>query len=94
MGRVSQQEDDNDWHPLSLKPKINVGTQVKKARHSKLPKMTQKELADKLAKLGWSIGQVGVRRIERGERLVTALEVVLLTKALDVEIRYLTRGFD
>lgn len=94
MGWVSHQEDDNGWPDFSLKPKINIGTRVKKARQSHLPTMSQQELADKLESLGWPIGQVGLSCIERGERWVTAKEIVFLSKALDVEIRYLTRGID
>lgn len=61
-----------------------VGTQVKKARLSHTPKVTQSQLAAKLQMVGWDIDRAGVAKIEIGIREVRDKEVVLLATVLNV----------
>ena len=46
--------------------------------------LTQEDLAGRAAAIGWSISRDVVKRIERGEREVTDIELKLLAKALRI----------
>ena len=46
-------------------------------------KISQRELADKLQLVGLDVDKNAVQRIESGQRFVTDIELVALTKALD-----------
>lgn len=46
--------------------------------------LTQEDLAGRAAVIGWSISRDVVKRIERGEREVTDIELRLLARALRV----------
>lgn len=63
-----------------------VGPNVKKARLSHHPPLTQEMLAVRLQVLGWDIDRFGISKIERGERQVTDKEVLLFAKALNVSV--------
>ena len=58
------------------------GQQV--AHYRKLLKKSQRELADTLQILGLDIDKNAVQRIEAGKRFVTDIELVFLSKALNV----------
>lgn len=51
--------------------------------------LTQEDLAGRAATAGWNISRDVVKRIERGEREVTDIELRLLAKALRVPISVL-----
>jgi transcriptional regulator with XRE-family HTH domain len=51
--------------------------------------LTQEDLAGRAAVAGWSISRDVVKRIERGEREVTDIELRLLATALKVPISVL-----
>lgn len=46
--------------------------------------LTQEDLSGRAASVGWAISRDAVKRIERGEREVTDVELKLLAKALRV----------
>jgi transcriptional regulator with XRE-family HTH domain len=55
---------------------------VKRLR--KQQNLTQEDLAGRAAAVGWSISRDVVKRIERGEREVTDIDLRVLAKALRV----------
>jgi transcriptional regulator with XRE-family HTH domain len=75
---------------MSAKPHIasrrtnrnSVGKTVKRLR--KQQNLTQEDLAGRAAAVGWSISRDVVKRIERGEREVTDIDLRVLAKALRV----------
>ena len=64
-----------------------VGHVVKKIRLSNKAPITQEQLAIRLQLLDWFIDRFGVSKIERGEREITDIELLKLSKALDVSIQ-------
>jgi len=66
-----------------------VGAKVRQIRNSKIPKLTQSDLATQLQLLDWNIGRSGVAKIENGIRKVSDFEVIKLAKALNVSIERL-----
>ena len=66
-----------------------VGRQVRKARLSHNPKMTQAELAAKLQLADWNIDRAGIAKIESGIREVTDMEVLSLATVLNVTAAWL-----
>lgn len=69
------------------KQKLNIiGNRLKQIRMSKNPPVTQEQLAVQLQLLDWEVGRFGISKIERGERQITDKELLLLSKALKVEI--------
>ena len=60
----------------------SIGTTVKRLRQQQ--NLTQEDLAGRAAAVGWSISRDAVKRIERGEREVTDIELRLLAAALRV----------
>ena len=72
---------------MTRKQKNLVGQVVKKIRLSKKVSMTQEQLAIRLQLLDWFIDRFGISKIERGEREITDIELLKLSKALDVSIQ-------
>ena len=69
------------------KIKLNViGERLKQIRLSKVPSITQEQLSVKLQLLDWDIGRFGISKIERGERQITDKELLVLSKALEVDV--------
>ncbi len=66
-----------------------VGTRVRLARKLAQPPVTQAELAARLQVLGFNIDQTGVSKIEQGLRVVLDIEVIALSKALEVSVTWL-----
>jgi transcriptional regulator with XRE-family HTH domain len=66
-----------------------VGTQVRQARINAKPRITQSELVARLQSQGLSIDQSGLSKIEHGQRPVSDIEVVALSRALKVSILWL-----
>ncbi len=50
---------------------------------------SQRVLADNLQILGLDVDKNAIQRIESGQRFVTDIELVYLSRALDVSIEYL-----
>lgn len=60
----------------------SVGKIVQRLRTQQ--NLTQEDLAGRAAAVGWSISRDAVKRIERGEREVTDIELRLLARSLRV----------
>lgn len=60
----------------------SIGKTVKRLRTQQ--NLTQEDLAGRAAVIGWSISRDVVKRIERGEREITDIELRLLSKSLRV----------
>ena len=54
------------------------------SQYRKAKDLSQRELADRLQLLGLDIDKNAVQRIESGQRFVTDIELVYLSKALDL----------
>ena len=65
------------------------GERVRELRLSYPTKMSQRALADKLQLLGIDVDKNAIQRIESGKRFVTDIELVCLSKALQVSIEQL-----
>lgn len=63
------------------------GTQVALLR--KKMDLSQRELADKLQLLGLDVDKNAIQRIESGQRFVTDIEIVFLSKALNATVNIL-----
>ncbi len=66
-----------------------VGTRVRTARLAMSPKVSQDDLAGKLARLGVQINQAAISRIENRTRIVMDFEAQALAKALKKPISWL-----
>jgi len=64
-----------------------IGPRVREIREAK--KLTQDELAARCNLLGWNISRGTLAKIEAKVRRVTDVEVVLLAKALQVDVNRL-----
>ena len=60
------------------------GQNLIKIRHEK--KISQRQLAKMMQLAGYDVDHHFIRRIENGERFVTDMELVALSKVLNVEI--------
>ena len=58
------------------------GTQI--ARYRKEMKKSQRQLADALQLLGLDVDKNAIQRIEAGRRFVTDIELIYISKALNV----------
>jgi transcriptional regulator with XRE-family HTH domain len=70
------------YRPAKRTDRNSVGKTVSRLRE-KL-NITQEELAGRAAGIGWTISRDVVKRIERGEREVTDIELRLLSAALRI----------
>lgn len=59
---------------------------IARIRKTIIPKLSQRALADKLQLLGIDIDKNAVQRIECGRRFVTDIELVGISKALNISI--------
>ena len=62
------------------------GENVYRIRKSKLPRLSQRGLADRLQLYGMDVDKNAVQRIECGKRFVTDIELLALARALDVDL--------
>ena len=69
-----------------------VGPQVRSARKTTRPPMTQSELAARLQVLGVMIDQSALSKIESRRRPVSDMEVIALAEALKVPVTWLLGG--
>ncbi|MBE6567887.1 MAG: helix-turn-helix transcriptional regulator [Ruminococcaceae bacterium] len=67
------------------------GKNVYLLRKSRVPKMSQRALAEKLQLYGMDVDKNAVQRIECGKRFVTDIELVALAQALSVAIEELLK---
>lgn len=65
------------------------GQKVAALRKAKVPKLSQRGLADLLQLDGLDIDKNAVQRIESGQRFVTDIELKVLACVLDVTTEYL-----
>ena len=63
-----------------------VGARIRELRRRAVPKVTQEDLAGRVAALSVSLDRTAIYRIEAGSRTVTDLELAALAKALRVPI--------
>ena len=61
-----------------------VGTKVAEIR--KCMKISQRELADRLVSAGLLVGKNAVQRMESGQRFVTDIELIYISKVLETSI--------
>lgn len=69
------------------KPQNIVGPQVRKLRYQK--ELTQEMFAARCSILGWDLSRATLSKIEAQFRCVTDAELVVLAKALKVEVNAL-----
>lgn len=58
----------------------------KVAQYRKALKLSQRQLADELQRLGLDVDKNAVQRIEAGKRFVTDIELLFLSRALQVAV--------
>lgn len=68
--------------PRARTDRNSIGKTVQRLR--KHQNLTQEDLAGRAAAVGWEISRDAIKRIERGEREVTDIELRLLARALRV----------
>lgn len=69
-----------------------IWERVVQARFALSPRVTQEDLAGRLAALGVHLDRSAIARIETGDRYVLDFELVALAKALKVSTSYLLGG--
>ena len=65
------------------------GKRIYEIRKCKVPKMSQRMLAEKLQLLGIDVDKNAIQRIESGQRFVTDIELQKLAEALHVSVSQL-----
>ena len=63
-----------------------VGSRIRQARLAEKPRMTLADLSARLEVLGISLSISSIAKIERGERIVTDVQLVALAKAFKVSV--------
>ena len=66
-----------------------IGPRVRQARLWSRPRLTQQQLANRVASLGAQIDRAGIAKIEIGLRCVCDFEVLVLANALQVPVPWL-----
>ena len=76
---------DSMFKNKSVSGKNNIcGENVYKFRKAATPKISQRMLAEKLQIMGIDIDKNAIQRIECGKRFVTDIEIVYISKVLNV----------
>ena len=65
------------------------GERIAELRKSASPKMSQRQLADKLQLLGLDVDKNAIQRIESGERFVTDIELKIIASLFGVSTDHL-----
>ena len=74
----------------SLSTRLNVtGDQVRRLRLAARPKVSQDDMAGKLARVGLSLSQSQIAKVESGNRALKDFEVLAFAKALRVPVQRL-----
>ena len=68
------------------------GKQVFALRRARVPRMSQRALAERLQLYGMDVDKNAIQRIECGKRFVTDMELILLARALEVDVNTLLFG--
>ena len=68
-------------------PNNITGKRLAELRKSK--KLSQRKLAAKMQLLGFDVDHYFIRRVENGERFVTDIDLVIFSRALEVDISYI-----
>ena len=63
-----------------------IGPRIRQARLSSQPRLTQRQLAERVTSLGTRINRTGIAKIEIGIRYVYDYEILPLAKALNVPL--------
>jgi len=66
-----------------------VGPRVRAARYRSGEKVTQEDLVARLQGLGVNVDRTVISKIESGNRIVTDVEILAISKALKVSIGFL-----
>ena len=74
------------------KKKNIIGARIRKTRLEAKPPITQEDLVARLQLDGLKIDKGMISRIEKGDRLVTDIEVKAIAKALKVSVGWLIEG--
>lgn len=61
-----------------------IGARVREARITHKPEITQNDLSARLTLVGIHVGRAGISKIESGTREVTDIELVAISKCLQV----------
>ena len=79
----------------SLSGKNNIcGEKVYEIRKSQNPKMSQRQLAEKLQILGVDVDKNAIQRIESRQRFVTDLELLAISKVFGVSLDKLIGNYE
>ena len=79
----------------SLTGKNNIcGEKVYEIRKKQNQKMSQRQLAEKLQILGIDVDKNAIQRIESGQRFVTDLELLAISKVFNVSLNELIGDYD
>ncbi len=57
-----------------------IGTKISELRKARIPKMSQRILAEHLQLMGIDVDKNAIQRIESGQRFVTDIELLALSK--------------
>jgi DNA-binding XRE family transcriptional regulator len=63
-----------------------VGARIRELRRKAKPKITQEDLAGRVAALSVGLDRTAIYRIENGSRAVTDVELAALAKALHIRV--------
>ena len=74
---------------IPLVKKNILGERIRQARKTANPPITQFDLVARLQASGLSIDQSGLSKIENGQRPITDIEIMALSKALKVAVAWL-----
>ena len=79
----------------SIKGKNNIcGETIYELRKNFIPKMSQRILAEKLQIMGIDVDKNAIQRIESGQRFVTDIELLALSRVFDVRCEELIGDYD
>ena len=74
----------------ALNGKNNIcGLKIAEIRKAKIPKVSQRMLADMLQLAGLDIDKNAVQKIESGQRFITDIELKIISSVLNVSYEYL-----
>ncbi|MHA3774852.1 helix-turn-helix domain-containing protein [Verrucomicrobiota bacterium sgz303538] len=71
-----------------------IGSRIRQARVRLEPRVSQEDLAGRLARLGVAIDRSGISKIENSERYVMDYEAAALARALKVTVAWLFGEMD
>ena len=70
-----------------------IGQNIRLARSTADPKITQDRLATQLEVLGCPMSRAVISKIENGDRRISDIEIVAFAKALNVNVEWLFEDF-